>query len=179
MSQTQQTWGFGNKSNLYGRNKESDDESDTSDDQDELQQAEMLQKIKADKMKRWMQERVAEQTAGTKQDDEKSEEEQSHKDQASESSDEEYESDEEMNIGDKLFGKKIEAKKAKVDLDAIQQELSQTDEAIELLDPTTKLSPTLAKIVKSKRDLLQSYKTYLTYYLYEQWHLSQGQVVSP
>lgn len=37
MSQNKQLWGFSKKENLYGRNKASDDESDSDDDQDELQ----------------------------------------------------------------------------------------------------------------------------------------------
>lgn len=43
---------------MYGRNKANDEESDTSDDEDELQQATKLQRIKADKMKAWMQEKM-------------------------------------------------------------------------------------------------------------------------
>ena len=49
-----QTWGT-KTTNFYGRNKENDDESDTDDDQDELEQAKRLQGIKAQKMKRFMQ----------------------------------------------------------------------------------------------------------------------------
>jgi hypothetical protein len=40
------TWGSKTKS-FYGRNKTDDNESDTSDDQDELEQAKRLQVIKA------------------------------------------------------------------------------------------------------------------------------------
>lgn len=48
------TWGK-KTANFYGRNKGNDNESDTSDDQDELEQAKRLQSIKAQKMKRFMQ----------------------------------------------------------------------------------------------------------------------------
>lgn len=49
--------------------------------------------------------------------------------------------------------------------------------AIGELSPSKKLSKELALLVKAKRDLLKSYQTYLSYYLYEQWHVSQGKSV--
>lgn len=40
--QQQQIWGLGKKVNYYGRNKASDDSSDTDDDKDEIEQALLL-----------------------------------------------------------------------------------------------------------------------------------------
>ena len=71
-------------------------------------------------------------------------------------------------LGDRLFKKKP---KPDVDLDSIKLEVEQVEQAIAECEEDEYMPKPLAKLVRAKKDLLMSYRTYLSFYHYEQWHI--------
>ena len=166
MREAARVWG----KNFHGRNKANDDESDTDDDEDELQQAELLQKVKAEKMKRYMESMA---TKPQQSSDEERSEEDAKPSKLQDSDDSESSSDENEEPV-RRYPTPKEDNETAVDAESflpLLRELKLTIGKLRKLDgENTGSNKHLKKLNTLRRGLLRSYKTYLSFAVFEHWH---------